>query len=244
MKVFATGSYIETFAGSSLNPAIWTQRNATMGTSSFDVSNGQLNFYVSTPTVVRTENNIGLWNLINLPTSQSWTVMCGVHNTASFSPSNGASQLQFAVADSSLSNYLGASLLWEKNLATTAPIFGLLSNSAPDYWGPGGVTASAATNASIQISYDSFRNVLSLFTSLDGTNPISGNYNWTLFSTLNIDPSVVPTLNAVIASNVYDVAVLQNQMWVDNFAIIPEPSALSLLAIGLGGMAVMRRRRS
>jgi hypothetical protein len=30
----------------------------------------------------------------------------------------------------------------------------------------------------------------------------------------------------------------------DNFQIIPEPSALSLLAIGLGGLAMMRRRRS
>ena len=30
----------------------------------------------------------------------------------------------------------------------------------------------------------------------------------------------------------------------DNFIVIPEPSAFSLLAIGLGGLAMMRRRRS
>ena len=36
----------------------------------------------------------------------------------------------------------------------------------------------------------------------------------------------------------------QGSATLDNFEIVPEPSALSLLAIGLGGLAVMRRRRS
>jgi hypothetical protein len=30
----------------------------------------------------------------------------------------------------------------------------------------------------------------------------------------------------------------------DNFVVIPEPSAFSLLTAGLGGLAMMRRRRS
>ena len=35
-----------------------------------------------------------------------------------------------------------------------------------------------------------------------------------------------------------------NQISIDSIQIVPEPSALSLLAVGLGGLAMMRRRRS
>jgi len=35
-----------------------------------------------------------------------------------------------------------------------------------------------------------------------------------------------------------------NTIFIDNISAVPEPSALSLLAVGLGGLAMMRRRRS
>jgi hypothetical protein len=41
-----------------------------------------------------------------------------------------------------------------------------------------------------------------------------------------------------------DASISSGLLNLDNFVVIPEPSALSLLAVGLGGMAMMRRRRS
>jgi hypothetical protein len=47
-----------------------------------------------------------------------------------------------------------------------------------------------------------------------------------------------------LGMNTGDEAVIDGQLFFDNLRVIPEPSALSLLAVGLGGMAMMRRRRS
>jgi len=70
------------------------------------------------------------------------------------------------------------------------------------------------------------------------------NLNPTVFSASSMQitelaVTVTPTLSAQTnqgSSNAY----LNNL----TFAVIPEPSALSLLAVGLGGLAMMRRRRS
>lgn len=48
----------------------------------------------------------------------------------------------------------------------------------------------------------------------------------------------------VVGSDTYFSLAPQGSATLDNFEIVPEPSALSLLAIGLGGLAMMRRRRS
>jgi hypothetical protein len=54
--------------------------------------------------------------------------------------------------------------------------------------------------------------------------------------------------NNFLASNVTgELFTAPNAEWADQgfrVASVPEPSALSLLAIGLGGLAMMRRRRS
>jgi len=42
----------------------------------------------------------------------------------------------------------------------------------------------------------------------------------------------------------WDSTISTGLLNMDNFIVIPEPSALSLLAVGLGGLAMMRRRRS
>ena len=51
-------------------------------------------------------------------------------------------------------------------------------------------------------------------------------------------------LNAIAPSPVGDPANDRNFMVGFRVAMVPEPSALSLLAVGLGGLAMMRRRRS
>jgi len=42
----------------------------------------------------------------------------------------------------------------------------------------------------------------------------------------------------------WDSTISTGLLNMDNFIVIPEPSAVSLLAVGLGGLAMMRRRRS
>ena len=48
----------------------------------------------------------------------------------------------------------------------------------------------------------------------------------------------------VVGSDTYFSLAPQGSATLDNFEIVPEPSALSLLVVGLGGLAILRRRRS
>ena len=214
------------FSGTSINSVAWEQKNPSKGTSSFSVNNGRLNFYVSTATIDRTENETGIWSKIDLPTNQSWSVMCGLHNSASFSLNNGASQMQFAIVDETLSCFLGASLFREKNLATSSPLLGLESSSAPHFWDANGIRTTGSIDASIKISYDKTTQTLTIYTSTDGNNPSANNYNWRPLGSLVLNSNITPRLKAVIASNVYDVSVSDGQMWADNFQINTEPTNL------------------
>ncbi|NDH68895.1 MAG: PEP-CTERM sorting domain-containing protein [Gammaproteobacteria bacterium] len=42
----------------------------------------------------------------------------------------------------------------------------------------------------------------------------------------------------------WDSTIATGLLNMDNFIVIPEPSALSLLTVGLSGLAMLRRRRS
>ena len=47
-----------------------------------------------------------------------------------------------------------------------------------------------------------------------------------------------------LGMNTGNIAVTEGQLFFDNLRVIPEPSAFSLFAVGLGGLAMVRRRRS
>ena len=64
-------------------------------------------------------------------------------------------------------------------------------------------------------------------------------------STLNVTPYTGLSQMYITAGGFsYGVNVPSETMIMDNFMVIPEPSVLSLCAVGLGGLAMMRRRRS
>ena len=93
--------------------------------------------------------------------------------------------------------------------------------------------------------------------SIENLFKISGESTFTSLGVIDLDQSpgwdITPTslLNISIfaGSEPYQSVpsfpiISSGDMYFNNFKIVPEPSALSLLAIGLGGLAMLRRRRS
>jgi hypothetical protein len=58
----------------------------------------------------------------------------------------------------------------------------------------------------------------------------------------NWDP--ISDVYVFVGGDTYYSEAPQGSATLDNFEIVPEPSALSLLAVGIGGLAMLRRRRS
>jgi len=235
-----TTEIVDRFSGTGLDP-MWSQLNATKGTSAYGVDNGRLNFTVSTATPYRTENNISLINSTVFSTIESWSVLIGVHNSAPYG-NNGASQIQAYITDPTFNFYLGATLASYRLFPDN--VFGLEKSSASEWYTTEGVTAPATQDVSMKFTYEAQSGNLKVYTTIDGNDPIDNQYSYSFLGETTIDWIQYPTLAFVLSQNVYDIAIAQNQMWVDNFAIIPEPSSLSLLALGGLALAINKRRRA
>ena len=236
-----TTETVDRFSGTGLDP-MWSQVGATKGTSAYGVDNGRLNFTVSTATPYRTENNINLINSTVFSTIESWSVLIGVHNSAPYA-SNGASQIQAYVIDPTYNFYLGATLASYRFFPDNN-VFGLEKSGASEWYNTGGVTAPATQDVSMKFTYEAQSGSLKVYTTIDGNDPIDNKYSYSILGETTIDWIQYPTLAFGLSQNVYDIAIAQNQMWVDNFAIIPEPSSLSLLALGGVVMAFKKRRKA
>ena len=94
----------------------------------------------------------------------------------------------------------------------------------------------------LEVSYNAQnQKALSSMYSLDSSGVTS------LLQSHEYDMSQWSTLDGVyilVGGMSYNTITQSGTASIDNFEIVPEPSALSLLAFGLGGLVMMRRRRS
>jgi len=164
--------------------------------------------------------------------SQDWSFQIGMNN------SSGA-QLQVFVSNSNYSDYFGVTLLstgWGAEFPD--PQF---PDHHHQYWQPGGITAAASQQGSIKVDYVSSTQTYSLSYFNGGIDPISSLYPWTFLHSYSTSETGNVNLFVGIQTGV---SSANGVAYVDNLVIIPEPSAVSLLAVGLGGLAMMRRRQS
>ena len=205
-------------------------------------SGGGANF-VKTPTAVTFFSNVNtgtvsdyiLWSN-NLPTDVNWSVTVQASISPSFSTGNSTkfAEALLVIASNDFNSYFTNCLHrddtfdivpnWEVNSGGNQE---LLSTIGMDT-----VLLKMDFNASTQSITSSHASLLDP-SSFTATKTLST----TGWGSLN---------NFVVAIGLYtkDTAISSGQLTLDNFSIIPEPSAFSLLAVGLGGLAMMRRRRS
>ena len=95
------------------------------------------------------------------------------------------------------------------------------------------------TEVVLKIEYDSLNQTLkSSYADAAAPEVFYNNYTW------NITPlSGWNEFYIVLGGFSYGVDVNSGILTMDNFNVIPEPSALSLLAVGLGGLALLRQGR-
>ncbi|NDF99429.1 MAG: PEP-CTERM sorting domain-containing protein [Chitinophagia bacterium] len=97
----------------------------------------------------------------------------------------------------------------------------------------------------IGLSYDSSNSILRSFYSLNTSSEISSSFDFVTLSERTISSNLAESLIVGQESHFYRA---NGNVNISDFKItsyaVPEPSALSLLAVGLGGLAMMLRRRS
>ena len=103
-------------------------------------------------------------------------------------------------------------------------------------------TPIASDKTLLEISFNAENQVLtsSMYSETSGGTPAllqSHEFDVTQWS--NLDGVYI-----IVGGISYNTVTASGTATIDNFEIVPEPSALSLLAIGLGGLAMIRRRRS
>ena len=226
------------------------------GSGSFGVNNGRLEFTTSqTYTgVLKYKQLIGF--------DQSFVVTVNAHLNGNLNYLvNSGDQLQIGVAVFKDINTLDTNELLKEyqtlklkrdakngiinNHVTDA--FYTSSNSTEKYWQSGDYGSFA--DVSLKTSYDSASKTLTSFWKLSSdSNYIQLNSEkldneWSLNSGTWMSLGIYGVSNLGTGSTGFD--VLPGQMYLSDFSIsVPEPSALSLLAVGLGGLAMMRRLRS
>ena len=231
--------YIDRFDGSTASN--WdTVNSLSFGPANWSMSYGML--YFSTPVISTGESQVFVKNnQVTLSKSQNWSLEVGLLNTNNV-------QLQVFVANSTFSDYFGATLTKNTNLD---PIWGA-EIPGQNYYSQNGITASAFYWGSIKIEYDTSSSRYSLLyyngdnavvgsDSRYGIDPITNQLSYQLLATstaTSADP-----LNIYIGVN-YGPDQIWSSASVDNLKTVPEPSALSLFAVGLGGLTILRRRRS
>ena len=103
-----------------------------------------------------------------------------------------------------------------------------------------GDTPTNMTDVILRFDYTSAtKTIKSSYADSNTPSIFNDTYTW------NISPYTgISQMYVAIGGYSYGINVPSETMIMDNFMIIPEPSAVSLLAVGLGGLVMMRRRRS
>ena len=207
-----------------------------LGSAEWSISGGRMNFFTgSSPT---SDNQVLIKYQNPFSNLQDWSFQIGMNNSSNYSSSNPSpTQLQVFVGNvnnygSNKGDYFGVTLL-STGWGAEFP--------GHQYWLPGGITAAASQQGSIKVDYVSSTKTYSLSYFNGGIDPISNLYPWTELHTYSTSETGNVNLFVGIQTGV---SSANGVAYVDNLVILPEPSALSLLAVGLGGLAMMRRRRS
>jgi len=122
------------------------------------------------------------------------------------------------------------------------------SSSTEKYWTGTGSLGSLA-DVDLKATYDSQSNTLSTFWRSSGETSYTSLKTYNLFSEWGLLPGDQMTLILYSLatrgdnSQNTDLTVTSGDVFLSNINIVPEPSAFSLLAVGLGGLAMFRRRR-
>ena len=219
--------------------------SATLDSSKWTVWGGP-NF-VKTPTSVSfiSTTSVGTvgdgiyWNQ-SLPTNQNWIVTVEASISPSFSTSSSANFVEALLTISSdivnLNSYF-TNCLHRDNTFDIVPNWS--ANGSPNQEilstiGLSSVVLKMDYNASSKVITSSYADI-STPTNFVITKSLDVS-NW-----LNMSGG----FKVLVGGYSNDAAISSGLLNMDNFVVgIPEPSALSLLAVGLGGLAMMRRRRS
>jgi len=207
------------------------------GSAEWSISGGKMNFFTgSSPTG---DNQVLIKYQNPFSNLQDWSFQIGMNNSSNNSSSNPSpTQLQVFVGNvnnygSNNGDYFGVTLL-STGWGAEFP--------GHQYWLPGGITAAASQQGSIKVDYVSSTQTYSLSYFNGGIDPISNLYPWSELHSYSTS-SQAGNVNLFVGIQT-GVSSANGVAYVDNLVILPEPSALSLLAVGLGGWAMTRRRRS
>ena len=195
------------------------------GSAEWSISGGKMNFFTgSSPS---SENQVLIKYQNPFSNSQDWSFQIGMNNASN-------AQLQVFVTNPDYSNSFGVTL---KGYSDGTKIWGA-EYPGPNYWTPGGITASASQQGSIKVDYASSTGTYSLFYANGGMDPISNSYSYNLLNSY-VSPEK-GNVSLYIGMNTREVAA-SGQVFVDNLITVPEPSSALLLWIGLGCLFCVKR---
>lgn len=195
------------------------------GSAEWSISNGKMNFFTgSSPT---SDNQVLIKYQNPFSNSQDWSFQIGMNNAST-------AQLQVFVGNFDYTDCFGVTL---KGYADGSKIWGA-EYPGPNYWMPGGITASASQQGSITVDYKASSGIYSLLYANGGVDPISNNYSYNLLNSYASPEK--GNVSLYIGMNTREVAA-SGQVFVDNLITIPEPSSALLLWIGLGCLFCVKR---
>lgn len=232
------------------------------GSGSFGINNGRLEFATTTAYVGVKEYKYSLDLGSNFSVKLSAHINPSLNYNLSQGVSNGAgSELATGMCFSkekystSLDDYINRDAIKIKRSYYNGELINYVTDafytsgaSTEKYWtGTGSLGAMA--DVDLKATYDSQSNTLSTFwkNSADSSYNELKTYNliteWGMSASDQMTLIIYGLATRGDNSQNTDLAVSNGNMFLSNLNIVPEPSALSLLAMGLGGLALVRRRR-
>ena len=195
------------------------------GSAEWSISGGKMNFF--TGSSQSSENQVLIKYQNPFSNSQDWSFRIGMNNAST-------AQLQVFVGNFDYTDCFGVTL---KGYADGSKIWGA-EYPGPNYWMPGGITASASQQGSIKVDYKASSGIYSLLYANGGVDPISNNYSYNLLNSYASPEK--GNVSLYIGMNTSE-GVGGGQAYVDNFKAIPEPSSITLILYGLLCMIGFRR---
>jgi len=243
----------DSFQGNQVNTSFWTTNVSSIRNASVFVNNGLR--YLSSSSVTEENAYLG-WKQL-LPKNQDWTIYANTFinpQTASASNEKIAVSLYLVSYFQNLgdADYINRKMFGVKltkdslgpefiAVTTTNATLGNWSAYKSGYDG-----YAAISEATIALNYNAADNLLSAWFNPFGIGENINNMiklteiniqNWNIFDNSS-------SYYAILGGQSENLATSGTDAYASKINVVPEPSALSLLAIGLGGLAILRRRRS
>lgn len=223
----------DNFDSSSLDPTKWSTVPDLSG--EFVKTSTGISFYSNVPN--GESHGLISWNQ-KLPFNANWSAKVEASINPSFTPSSNNNYVEAVMSITQDPNNFSSYFTQCLHKDTT---FSIIPN-----WKTNGGTNGEITiptlSSSVVLKIDYNASAKTIYASYADINTPSV---FTLNKTLDVSAwSGSNDFYLAIGGYSWDSTIATGLLNMDNFVVIPEPSALSLLAIGLSGMAMMRRRRS